>query len=280
MWRLKCSQVHLAYSVLPMAMMIMACGKTNGARNLGPKYRLLNDVSPAQWATLASKKIYFGHKSVGQNIIEGLEDVMRVRPEVELNIRETTDPGDFAGPVFAHSPLGRNRAPLTKIAGFQELMESGLGNVVDIAFFKLCFVDIDHTTDIETLFAKYRETIQRLREEFPKLQILTWTVPLMSRPLGIKGRAKKLLGRLPWEKEDNIKRNLYNEMLRKSFGDSLFDLADCEATGPEGDKSYFVDDGKRYDLLKKAYTDDSGHLNEIGRQVIAIGLLKRLADLR
>jgi hypothetical protein len=253
--------------------------KSKKGQSLGLRYQQLDRISSAQWAALAGKKIFFGHKSVGQNIIEGLEDVMKAKPEVKLGIRETTDPGDFVKPIFAHAPIGNNRAPSSKIVGFQELLEKGLGNVLDIAFFKFCSVDIDHATDIEALFAQYKETIKHLQNEFPRLKILTLTVPLISRPVGIKQRIKKILGLLPWEVEDNIKRNLFNEMLRESFGDMLFDLADYEASGLTGGKSVFSRGGKEFYLLQKVYTDDGGHLNQVGRVYIAIELLKRLVTL-
>jgi len=196
-----------------------------------------------------------------------------------LDIRETSDLDDFSKPIFAHVALGKNKAPLTKIEAFRGLLEHGLGEKLDIALFKLCFVDIDHTTDIEELFVRYGETIKILKAEFPHLKILTFTVPLLSKPAGLKERVKKLLGRLPWEEEDNIKRNIYNEKLRLAFGDSLFDLASYEAEGEAGQRSFFVRDGRKFDLLQKVYTDDGGHLNLLGRQVVAIELLKRLADL-
>ena len=111
------------------------------------------------------------------------------------------------------------------------------------------------------------------------MKILTFTVPLLSKPVGLKENVKKLLGRLPWEEDDNIKRNLYNDKLRQAFKDSLFDLAAYEAAGAGGERSVFARDGRTYDLLRKAYTSDGGHLNRIGRQIMAIELLRRLVAL-
>jgi hypothetical protein len=274
----KCSPALAVGLLLPAILVLAFCGGKKG-KPLALAYRQLDEIPPARWAALANERVFFGHKSVGQNIIEGLQDVMKARPGVSLDIRETTAPGDFVKPLFAHADLGKNKAPLTKIEGFCEILEKGLGDRLDVAFFKLCFVDIDHTTDIEDLFVRYSETVRRLSAEFPKLKILTFTVPLLSKPLGFKERVKKLLGRLPWEEEDNIKRNLYNDKLRQAFKDSLFDLAAYEAAGAAGERAVFVRDGRTYDLLLKAYTSDGGHLNRVGRQIVAIELLKRLAAL-
>jgi hypothetical protein len=274
----RCSPALAMGLLLPALLVLAFCGGKKG-KPLALAYRQLDEIPPARWAALANERIFFGHKSVGQNIIEGLQDVMKARPGVSLDIRETTDPGDLVKPLFAHAELGKNKAPLTKIEAFRQILEKGLGDRLDVAFFKLCFVDVDHTTDIEDLFVRYSEAVKSLSAEFPKLKILTFTVPLLSKPLGFKERIKKLLGRLPWEEEDNIKRNLYNDKLRQAFKDSLFDLAAFEAAGAGEERSVFVRDGRTYDLLQKAYTSDGGHLNRVGRQIVAIELLKRLAAL-
>ena len=246
---------------------------------LRSSYSRLDEISQDRWDVLSQKKIFFGHKSVGANIIEGLNEVMAQRPKIKLNIRETTDPVDFLGPIFAHSPIGRNKAPLSKVDRFREIMESGVGLAADVAFFKFCFVDIDHETDAESLFERYVELVDSLEKRFPDLKIVTFTVPLLSKPVGIKARLEKILGRLPWYEEDNVKRNMFNDKLRAHFTDALFDLAAVESRIDDSKKATFRVNGRAYELLNHAYTDDGGHLNSIGRQVVAIELLRTLADL-
>ena len=260
------------------AFLFNSCRET-GMEILRSSYSRLDEISQDRWDVLSQKKIFFGHKSVGANIIEGLNEVMAQRPKIKLNIRETTDPIDFLGPVFAHSPIGRNKAPLSKIDRFREIMESGVGQAADVVFFKFCFVDIDHETDIESLFERYVELVDGLEHRFPDLKIITFAVPLLSKPVGIITRLKKILGRLPWYEEDNVKRNLFNDKLRARFTNSLFDLAAIESRIDDSKKATFRADGKAYELLYRPYTDDGGHLNSIGRQVVAIELLKMLADL-
>jgi len=248
-------------------------------KSLQTGYGRLDKISADQWEALADRRIFFGHKSVGQNIIQGLTEVMAHRPAIRLDIRETSSVEDFVKPLFAHAQIGTNKDPLSKIKGFRGIMETGVGRSVDIAFFKFCFVDIDHSTDIEALFNDYSDSLTELRAAYPDVIFPGVTVPLISRPVGIKARLKKLLGRLPWEEADNIKRHVFNEMLRERFKGTLFDLAAIESR-IEGDrKAGFEKDGKRYDLLHRAYTSDGGHLNEGGRQIIAIELLIFLASL-
>jgi hypothetical protein len=239
----------------------------------------LDEISGNYWDALSQKRIFFGHKSVGVNIIEGLKEVMARKSGIHLDIRETIDPADFSGPVLAHSPIGRNKVPLSKIEAFRVIMESGVGRAVDIAFFKFCFVDFDHETDVESVFKSYVGLVDGLEKRFPRLKIVTFTVPLMSKPVGIRTRLKKLLGRLPWYEEDNVKRNLYNDMLRARFKGSLFDLAAIESRIDDTKKATFRDNGKEYELLNLAYTDDGGHLNSMGRQVVAIELLRTLSGI-
>ena len=253
--------------------------KEAGMENLQTRYSRLDEISQGRWDALSQKRIFFGHQSVGMNIIEGLKEVIARRPGIDLNIRETFDSVDFSEPLFAHTPIGRNNDPSSKIERFREIMESGVGQVADIGFLKFCFVDVDHETDIESLFRAYVELIDDLEKRFPDLKIITFTVPLMSKPVGIKTRLKRILGRLPWYEADNVKRNLFNEMLRFRFKGSLFDLAAIESRIDDTKKATFRENGKAYELLYRAYTDDGGHLNSLGRQIIAIELLRTLANL-
>jgi hypothetical protein len=242
-------------------------------------YARLDAIPRTELALLSTKKIFFGHKSVGQNIIDGIKAVMERNPGVRLNILETSRPGDFGNPVFAHSPIGQNRDPESKINEFKKILESGIGQTADIAMFKFCFVDIDRNTDIESLLNDYGEAIASLNRDYPNLRIVTFTVPLTNQPRGIKPLIKRILGMMPPYKDDNKKRNLFNAELRRRFGDSVFDLAGIEATRPDGNKVSFKDGDGTYDLMNPAYTDDGGHLNELGRQLVAIDFLIYLLSL-
>ena len=267
----------MVLSVLSLALFI-SC-KESGMKSLQSGHDRLDAISPHRWEILAQKKIFFGHKSVGQNIVAGLEEVMARRPLIKLDILETSDPADLVKPVFAHALIGTNKDPVSKIVRFSQIMDSGVGRSVDIAFFKLCFVDIDHSTDVEALLNSYAHSLARLEAEFPDVRFITVTVPLISRPVGIKARLKKLLGRLPWDEADNVKRNVYNGMLREKFKGSLFDLAAIESRIDGERKATFTKGGKDFELLHRPYTSDGGHLNSTGRQIVAIELLIFLAAL-
>jgi len=266
--------------IILLALLIGISGCRTGEVDILAAYYARLDAIPQKiWDLLAQKKIFFGHKSVGVNILAGLNDVMARVPAIKLNIRETASSEAFDQPVFAHALLGTNMKPLSKIEAFRDVMESGVGRKVDIAFFKLCFVDIDYRSDLQATFDSYRESMERLRAEFPNTIFVTFTVPLMSQPIGLKPRLNKLLGRLPGYKASHIQRNAYNDLLRKTYSEALFDLADIETRTSDTERASFRSDGERYDILHRAYTDDGGHLNPLGRQIVAIELLLFLAAL-
>ncbi|MBE3117720.1 MAG: hypothetical protein IMZ50_03055 [Candidatus Atribacteria bacterium] len=236
-------------------------------------YSKLESIPQAKWDSLSRKKIYFGHQSVGQNIIDGIKDVMGHNSAIRLDIRETSNPSDFASPLFAHSLIGQNMDPKSKIDDFRKILENGVGQVTDIAMFKFCYVDIDRNTDIESLFKYYNNTITNLEVKYPSLRIITFSVPLTNMPKGFKPLIKKMLGMTPPFKDDNIKKNIYNQKLRDRFGKSVFDLADAESALPGGKRAIYKVGNETYNLLNPAFTDDGGHLNRIGKQVVAVDLL-------
>jgi hypothetical protein len=56
-------------------------------------------------------------------------------------------------------------------------------------------------------------------------------------------------------------------------------MAAIESRIDDTKKATFRDNGKDYELLNRGYTDDGGHLNSIGRQIVAIELLRTLSVL-
>jgi len=70
-------------------------------------------------------------------------------------------------------------------------------------------------------------------------------------------------------------------MLRKEYlgKEPLFDIAQAESTRPDGTRSTFTNNGTTYYSLVSEYTDDDGHLNELGQQAVAQDLLILLAKL-
>ncbi len=244
-------------------------------------FKKIKEVPDSAWMQLSEKKIYFGHQSIGFNIMAGVEDVLNENPQIRLRIAETHDPADFTQPVFAHSRVGKNQEPLSKIAAFSTYMEDGLGGKADIAFFKFCNVDIHGKTDPKTLFDAYEKVLAVLKKRYPKTIFVHVTSPLRIVQTGIKVPLKKLLGKPIDGYEDNAVRADYSDLIREAYGgkEPVFDLTRIESTLPDGRRVTFKKDNKAYPYLSPQYTKDGGHLNEKGRRIVAEQLLIFLANL-
>jgi hypothetical protein len=243
-----------------------------------PSFR---DVSQAEWDRLAGARVWFGHQSVGGNLLDGIREVIKNDPAARLNIVETDRAAAMETPAFGHARIGRNRDPISKIEAFVHLMDASLGGNVNIAFFKFCYVDIDENTDVGALFARYRDAMARLKGKYPGTLFAHVTVPLRAMQTGPKTWAKHLLSRPVGGEDDNARRHAFNERLRKEYSgrEPLFDLAALEATAPDGQRVLNARGGLPYYALLSTYTDDGGHLNETGRRRIAEQLLIFLARL-
>lgn len=242
----------------------------------------IKDVPASAWAKLAEKKIYFGHQSVGYNIMEGEKDLMKEYSQIKLNVIETTDPSDFDRPIFGHSRNGANADPKSKTQAFTEFIRKDIGDKVDIAFFKFCYVDIGKGADFKSVFKDYKTKMAQLEKDYPSIIFIHITVPLVVTKTSWKTWVKEVLGRGDlYEYAGNIERNEYNDLVRKEYEGKapLFDLARIESTYPDGTRSTFSSRGKAFSSLVPEYTKDGGHLNEQGREVVAEQLLILLAHL-
>jgi hypothetical protein len=273
-------QLAIETLVLVMSIALAGCGGTTMKSEtfILPSLR---DVPETAWQQLSQKRIYFGHQSLGGNIIGGIRKLMMSHPTIKLNIVETEDPGAFAQPVFAHSSIGKNSYPESKVIAFRDLMQSGIGDKADIAFFKFCFWDIRQRTDIQGLFEKYTQTLSALKTAYPKTTFIHVTIPLMSFPNGLKAKIKRALNKpIEWD-VDNIKRNDLNHLILKEYGgkEPVFDIAMVESTVPDNTRIAFAGNGENYYVLASEYTYDGGHLNDEGSRRVAEQLLIMLTRM-
>jgi len=246
----------------------------------------ISDIPASAWERLGQKKIFFGHQSVGNNIIAGLQKLGDENSELKLNIVRIEQFGPLGDPGFYHSDIGKNDYPKTKIDDFARAMEQGIGNTADIAFFKFCFVDITDKTNIEEVFNYYSKTMEKLRSKYPKVTFVHFTVPLLMRNKPtFMSYIKKLVGVGEgdgfFDNSHNIARNRYNELVKQKYAgkEPLFDLAMIESTYQDGTRCTFTSNGKTYYCLVPEYTNDGGHLNELGQKIVAEQLMIFLASL-
>jgi hypothetical protein len=269
-------------SILACLILTISCNNGDKMTEQTTQFPKIKDVPESAWKKLSQKKIYFGHQSVGFNIMDGITDLMKENPQIKLNIVETSNQADFKVGIFAHSRVGKNRDCKSKNNELMDFMRKGIGKKADLAFFKYCYVDITARTDIDKTFDEYKKTMTVMKNEYPSATFIHITTPLVSlKPTGLKAWIKKIIGRFDGNVEDNIKRNKFNERMRKEFGkkDHMFDLATIESTYPDGKRCTFNKDGKTHYAMVPTYTNDGGHLNELGRKVVAQQLLIFLAEL-
>ena len=128
--------------------------------------------------SLSTKAIYFGHQSVGFNIMGGVEALVAATSGVVPQVVETSDPAAMKRGVFAHSGNGSNGDPAGKTAAFATAILGGVGGRVDIAFFKFCYVDFGGSTDVESVFTDYQSKMAELKSAYPSVHFVHFTVPL------------------------------------------------------------------------------------------------------
>jgi hypothetical protein len=221
---------------------------------------------------VSQRRVFFGHQSVGADIVRGLSEVTGGR----LEIKESRAPEAFDTPAFVHTRIGTNAAPRSKVGDFEAALEP-LGARVDVAFFKFCYVDFTARTDLEALFGEYQAAMARLRARFPEVSFAHVTVPLTVVQRGPKAWLRTARGAAPAGALENAVRHRFNQRLRAaSAGEPLFDLAALEATGADGAAQGLALDGVPVPALLPAWTDDGQHLNVRGRRRVAAALLSFL----
>jgi hypothetical protein len=231
----------------------------------------------AELQELSARTLFFGHQSVGRNILDGVKQ-LAAGEGVPLRVVETKGAAAGIAPkTFAHGEVPENGDPVRKLRSFEQALTSG--GPVDIAFVKFCYVDIGPGTDVAALFAEYQATMARLKAQHPATTFVHVTAPLTTLQGGWKAAVKKVLGRLPQGVVENARREEFNALLRKAVEgkEPLFDLARAESTRPDGTPETFEWSGRRIPALVSEYSDDGGHLNGKGRLVAARRLVSVLA---
>ena len=256
--------------------LIFAAHNNNNAFSKSVKYDSFEEVPESAWRELSNKKIFFGHKSVGENILAGIQDIVSNHPQINLKIIETSDLESIQPGTLAHFPIGKNGDPIGKIDHFYKLVEN---KNIDVALMKLCWADFTADTDYSGIFNHYSNTLGKIKKAQPQTVFLHTTVPLTLIQKGIKAKIKNLFGKTPWGIRENITRNNLNDLIREKYdAESIYDLARLESTYPDGSREQYSFEDKVYYALVKEYTYDSGHLNEIGREKAAKEFLLVLAN--
>lgn len=233
------------------------------------------------WSLVQNARVYFNHMSVGDNVLTGIEKLGKRYGTLRLHKTDMTT-ADLGPSFFSHSTLGENGAPKSKIDIFTRYINDKTPNGLDLAFMKLCFVDIDNKTDVVALFSYYKTAIATLETKHPRIAFLHLTVPLTAKDThsAWKDFIKGMTG---WKDDNaraNVRRGSYNDFFRRQYPrDRIFDLALIESTRPDGSRESFKRYGISYQSLYPGYTNDGGHLHGQIQERAARELIGTLAGV-
>jgi hypothetical protein len=235
-------------------------GSTGGGNDTGETD---TRTTAQQLAALKPHGIYFGHQSVGANIMTGVNCWLTQVPSSADRLARGGLASAAMG-TWADGYVESNGHPLDKIANFQKQMIGGSGAVgicgkVDIAFMKFCWADTDaiQSAGAAVVLKAYDDMVKAVTAACPTVTLVHFTMPL--------------------ETGNNAFRESYNELVRAKYGDAVFDLAAWEATQSDG--SQCTSGGVR--ILCDGYDDkgSANHLNDTGQHWIAAKLIAFLANL-
>lgn len=264
------------------SLLVALAGCSESVGNEQMSIMRLQDVSEDKLNTLSSRTYFFGHQSVGRNMLDGLRMVMKDNPSVKLKIVDSENASNLEPGAFLHSNVGKNRFPQTKIDQYSEALHSGLGDQVDTAFLKFCYVDLSQAGDAAQLFEQYKASVEDLKSKYPSTTFVHFTLPVKSIPGGMKVKIKNLVGKEVPQQMDNIRRAEYNQLLRAAYTgqDPIFDIARFESIDPStGEAFNFSFGGNQYEAMSPGNTYDGGHLSDKGKRWIAEQLVVFLANL-
>ena len=221
-------------------------------------------------------RILFGHQSVGMDLLQGIRSLDM---SASISDLETTGIGEKDYGIF-HLRLGKNGDPYSKIDDFADYVLSRKARW-DVAVMKFCYVDVNQHTDVDRLFEHYRKMVENLTRDFPELHMVHVTVPLRTIRLGLRSRMRLMAGRDVDILEDNLRRDHYNAQLRATFSDRtrLLDLAQIEATQPDGNMCTWPYRSRPVPGLYPGFTDDGGHLNDAGAEAVARKFMALIDDV-
>ncbi len=237
----------------------------------------------ADLRALRDARVLFLHHSVGQNILDAVVRLDTAVGGARWPVVDVDDAVARDGGVLVDLTGGANAAPTTKIDAFVTTVLGHPGLRADVALMKLCYADFDPDTDVDALFAYYRDSVRALRQLRPTLRVVHVTVPLKTRPDGMRAQVRRALRLQVWEDAANARRAAFNARLRAAYANEpVFDLAAIEARGPAPDATSTptpTTETLASPALDPRFTNDGGHLNPTGARIVAVAWLRFLADV-
>ena len=227
---------------------------------------------------LENERIFFGHQSVGANIVEGLQEINKENPADPLHIIHRGKDASLPSAFFLEGLIGENLNPKSKCDDFTRIVNELGPKGLTIALMKFCYLDISHETNLDRVFDGYTTAVKALQQRHPTITFVHVTVPLTTEPDILRRVYRFLRGRSIDHNADNAARERFNDRIRKEFAtEPIFDLAAIESTHPDGSREQWGTPAGTCYALAKEYASDEGHLNESGKKIAARELVRTLA---
>lgn len=222
------------------------------------------DLTAQKLTALTSKRILFGHQSVGGNMVDGipaLYSAYSVSPPTMIS--NLSQINSASGGFFAEFYVGTNGDPVGKTADFNTTVRQYAGKL-DIALMKFCFIDIVQGVNVTQVFNAYKSVMDGLTHDFPAIKFVYTTAALDE-----------------YNVANAVTREQLNTLIRGEYAATgrLFDLAAVESTAPGGTRVGGTSGGNQYYQSYGGYTSDGAHLNTTGAQVVDKALFTLLASL-
>ena len=198
-----------------------------------------DQLTAADRARLASLRVFWGHQSVGRELMGGAG-------RLGYAFQTVSSAADYPRVTRGEALVADNRDPARKVRSFRTLvLDQGIGGAVQVAAFKFCWIDFNTDTDLDAIERQYADAVTEARRRFPGLRILHVTPPLTSD-----------------EPRENRIRMAFGQRLRQRYAqtDVVFDLAEVQSTRDDGGRC--VRDNSA--VLCDAYRSDEGHFNDGG----------------
>lgn len=221
-----------------------------------------------QYNAAMSKRVVFGHQSVGYQAIQGVQmwadDLNTSDPNV-IDVESGTVPA--TGGFFGHLYAGTNGDARTKTAELLSLLQNGLAAKVDIVVLKFCYADLRSNSGYtpQQMFNTYKTWVDTVESSFPNLKVIYATEAIVMGANSDGGA-------------NNVLRQTYNNLVRAQYASSgrLWDVAKIESTDPSGNR--VLHNG--VESLYSGYASpDQRHIYGLGRTTVSAPLLQLIAQL-
>ena len=164
---------------------------------------LKKEISKTALNKLSEKRIFFGHRSVGNNILQGIDDILTQYPGINLKILKYEEVKSSKDNGIIHAWIDQNGSPQSIAEDYTRMVEKLPGKEMDFALIR--FTPWYGKKDMDEILKDYTIAIEQLKQRHSKTVFIHGTFPLNHSKTSFKTWIKKLTGKKEiWEYDGNI----------------------------------------------------------------------------